>query len=113
MRRLARPGTRVSAAALLAAALVPALACAEEQDPSGPESGWTKTRERITTGFAVGFDAVVLRPLSAVHLLVGGVLFVPAAALSYFSEPDSLNQARQVFIDVPAENLFQRRLGDL
>lgn len=100
-------------AALLVAALLLSSPVHGEETAAEPASDAPGIVDHLVSGLEVGFDLAILRPLSALHLAVGGGLFVPAATLSFFAEPDALSQTREVFIDTPWENLARRRLGDL
>lgn len=60
---------------LIAASLLAAPALALMEPEAEPESTWSA----IADGAAVGFDAVVLRPLHFSRMLVGAVAFIPAA----------------------------------
>ncbi len=69
--------------------------------------------EQITGGVAVVVDLLVVRPLGVVATCVGLGLFVPAALLSLAGYPDSVEEAWELFVLVPAENVYERPLGDL
>ncbi len=61
---------------------------------------------------SIGFDAVILRPVGFVALVVGAGLFVPAALITAPNGWHSITEAREILVDNPAEHLFQRPLGD-
>jgi hypothetical protein len=57
------------------------------------------------------FDAIVLRPLGAVTLLMGAGLFVPAVLLGAPGGSESIDNGYDVFIRTPWENLVDAPLG--
>jgi hypothetical protein len=57
------------------------------------------------------FDAIVLRPLGAVTLLMGAGLFIPAALLGAPGGSESIDNGYDVFILTPWENLVDAPLG--
>lgn len=60
---------------------------------------------------AVGaFDLLVLRPASVVALAVGAAFFVVSAPL--VAPEGNFSETRYLFLEVPFEYAFQRRLGD-
>lgn len=111
MRLRARSLPCLVVALALAASLVPVQTRAQDPvEPTAPETG-AFTRAKIDAEFGKAFDLVVLRPLGLAGLSVGAVLFVPAAALSA-ADPDSFEDAKELFLLHPAENVFSRRLGE-
>jgi len=58
------------------------------------------------------FDVVVLRPLGLCQAAVGAALFVPAAVVTAPGGKDAVEEAWEMFVVVPAKNVFQRPLGD-
>lgn len=60
----------------------------------------------------VGFDAVIVRPLTMTTIVIGGVLLVPAVALSAAEGRDSWDSAIELFVTIPYEDAIQRELGD-
>ena len=58
------------------------------------------------------FDCAVLRPFGLATTIVGGALFVPAAALASPSGADNIQTAWEHFVLTPVENTFQRPLGE-
>ncbi len=62
--------------------------------------------------FAVGFDVVLLRPCGLVATLIGFGFFVPAAVVTAPGGLDSIEEAWEIFVSVPAEWTFERPLGD-
>ena len=95
-RRISRVG---AAAAVCAGLLLPAPAHAD------PESG-------APNPAAVVFDLVLLRPLGLVTTVVGAALFVPAAVVTSPGGFDSIEEAWELFVLVPAKCVFRRPLGD-
>jgi hypothetical protein len=58
------------------------------------------------------FDCVILRPFGLATTIIGGVFFVPAAALASPSGADNIQTAWEHFVLTPVENTFQRPLGE-
>ena len=58
------------------------------------------------------YDAVLLRPLAAFGLVVGGVMFVPAIMLGVMNGPDGMKETWNVFVEHPYEQTFDRPLGE-
>ena len=84
-----------------------------EDSPREPSEGGVLTNEQITGGVAVVVDLLVVRPLGVVATCVGLGLFVPAALLSLADYPDAVEEAWELFVTIPAKNVYERRLGDL
>ena len=61
---------------------------------------------------AVVFDAVLLRPLGLVRTVIGAAFFVPAAVVTSPGGLDSIEEALELFVLVPAKDVFERPLGD-
>jgi hypothetical protein len=58
------------------------------------------------------FDCVILRPFGLATTILGGVFFVPAAALASPSGADNIQTAWEYFVLTPVEETFQRPLGE-
>jgi len=58
------------------------------------------------------FDAAVLRPLGAAAVLAGAVLLVPAALVTAPGGMESVDNAYDVFLRMPLENLIDTPLGE-
>ena len=85
---------------------------AEDAPREASERGVFKT-DQISSGVAVVVALLVVRPLGAVATVVGLGLFVPAALLSLSDYPDGLQEAWELFVTIPAKNVYERPLGDL
>ena len=103
MRKRARHSLRAAAVTLIAGLLLPGGAYAAEEQPVEPEP---------VNAAAAAFDVVIVRPLGLVALTVGTVLFAPVALLTAPGGKDSLREGLEVFVTGPAENVFQRPLGE-
>ena len=57
------------------------------------------------------FDAMVLRPLGAMGVVLGAVILVPAALVSAPGGMESLDNAYDVFLRMPLDNLVNAPLG--
>lgn len=97
-----RAAGTVAIVALIAALAAPQTAQAQSSPSSSSAPG----------AMAVGFDAVVLRPLGFVAMVVGAILFVPTALITATNGRDGINDARAVFITPLVEEVFERPLGD-
>jgi hypothetical protein len=108
------PVDRIAVAALIAGLLLPALGRAEEAPPEEltpiEESHWYDGTMRALD---VAVDVFPIRPLSAVTLGVGAVLFVPAAVMTAPNGWESITDAWERFVIEPGEYLWARPLGDL
>ena len=101
LRGATRGGSRrLAGAVLIAALLAPSLASADEQ-------GWGPMRV-----FNVTFDVLIARPAAVGTLLVGAILFPPAAVLSSPNGRDTIEEAYERFITGPGENVWGRPLGE-
>jgi hypothetical protein len=58
------------------------------------------------------FDVVVLRPLGAIGLLVGSILFVPTVLLTAPSGRDGIDEATEIFITPQWDAVATRPLGE-
>ncbi len=59
-------------------------------------------------------DAVFIRPLTAVKVLFGVAAFMITAPVAYlFGAWDTIDEAREIILQEPAADLFERPLGDL
>ena len=67
---------------------------------------------RFMRPVAAGFDLVILRPLGLVAAAAGVALFVPVAVVSAPNGRDGIQEAWELLVTIPAENVFQRPLGD-
>lgn len=83
-----------------------ALCCLPRLDARAIESS------DIVKPLEIGVDAVIFRPLGLVTLAVGAVLFVPAIALSTPNLRATYEEAMEIFLRIPYENVFERPLGD-
>ena len=98
MRTIPAWGWRRVAALVLVFVLCAAPAAAQEAgEGGGPSTG------------AIVFDIMVLRPLGALQTLVGLALFAVAGPLSMPS--GSADEAWDVFVSIPYDEAFTRRLG--
>ena len=103
MQRQLKSGLRSIAATLVAGILLPTAGYAETD--ASTASGW-----RHYT--AAAFDAVVIRPMGAVALVVGGAYVIPVVLLTWPSGQGTIDVAVDRFVARPAKNLLERPLGD-
>jgi hypothetical protein len=61
----------------------------------------------------IGFDVMIVRPLSITTVIIGAALFVPAFILSAPNfGSNSYDDMVETFITIPYESTFNRPLGD-
>lgn len=70
------------------------------------------TADAVQSVIEVGVDLVLVRPLSVLQLMAGAALYGPAVAISFMDGQSSLDEAREIFISIPYEYVFERGLGD-
>ncbi len=61
---------------------------------------------------AKGVDALIVRPLASARVIIGAIMFLPAALLSSPSGKEGFDAAYDTLIQEPSEYAFQRELGD-
>jgi len=100
---------RIAVAVLTAVLLLPAIGRAEEAPDDAPpvDSRWGPIRI-----LDVSMDVKWVRPLSAITLAVGCVLFVPAALLTAPNGWESITDAYGRFVNEPGEYLITRPIGE-
>lgn len=113
MRGRTGSSSTIAVAILSAVLALPVPMFAEEpaEAPAPPRGIFTG--EEVLSGLAVVVDLIVVRPLGLTALGTGLALFVPAAALSASGGKATFLEAFEFFVEVPAKNVFTRRLGDL
>lgn len=80
---------------------------ADDSDDTVEESG------SAYSGFDKGFDAVVIRPLGAAALVTGAVFLVPAVLLSAPGGQEGIDDAYDVLVKTPWQEVADRPLGDI
>ena len=113
---MGRPLRQSALAPLLTATLALLLATAPavraQDETSDAELTDSFFGPELEDQFARGFDAVILRPLGFVSLVVGAAAFVPAAIMSSPGGRPSVETAFDVFVRTPKDSVFERSLGD-
>jgi hypothetical protein len=61
---------------------------------------------------AKGVDALIVRPLASARVVIGALMFLPAALLSSPSGREGFDAAYDTLIEEPVEYAFRRELGD-
>ncbi len=61
----------------------------------------------------IGFDALIIRPLRLMNLLIGGAALGPSLLLSLPNGSSTRNEAIATYWTIPYEQLVERELGDL
>jgi hypothetical protein len=104
MEPRSRAWVRFIVIAVSVALLLPAVAtAAPATDSSSPQ--WQQNLE-------TGFDAAVLRPLGMIALVVGGAFVVPIALVTWPTGTSIIERAVDRFVTTPAQDLFDRPLGE-
>jgi hypothetical protein len=103
MRKRRNSGRALLVACLIAILTLPAVAQAQRRGIS---------KQELQRGFEAGFDLVILRPLGLVAVAVGVGAFIPAVLIGAPQGRDGFNAARELFIELPVNQTFQRPLGD-
>ena len=65
--------------------------------------------EEIT---AKGVDALIVRPLASMRVIIGGALYIPAIILASPSGKEGRDGAYDTLLAEPMEYAFDRKLGD-
>lgn len=110
---------RAVVAVAVLAVLLPAALHAQEADSTAPAPERRASlfegnvlAGQIGSGFAKGFDAVLLRPMGALKTGVGLALFSAAALMSCGEGWDVMEEGWELLVAEPAKSTFQRPLGD-
>ena len=106
MQKRSSRWVRVPVLVLLAVLMLQGSAIAREDSESEP------TESRSARVAAVGFDAVFLRPLAVVTLVVGAAMLPVAALLASPGGMEPIREATELFVTEPYEEAFKRPLGD-
>ena len=67
---------------------------------------------KVGDGLAVGFDAVIVRPLYVAATAIGAVLFVPVFLISAAGGSEARDEAFELFIGIPSKGIYERPLGE-
>ena len=104
-----RASLRSIAATLAVGILLPGAGYAQDaEDAEATEStssGWQHHT-------LAAFDAVVVRPLGFVAVLVGAAFVVPIVLVTWPTGPETMDRATERFVRVQARSVFERPLGD-
>jgi hypothetical protein len=57
-------------------------------------------------------DAIIIRPLATMRVIVGAAMLVPASLLSVWGGSEGLNSGYDLLVAEPIEYAFDRKLGD-
>ena len=72
---------------------------------------WSGSRAEDVTAKSV--DALIVRPIATARVVLGALLFVPAAIISSPMGKEGFDGAYDTLIDIPFEYAFKRDIGDL
>ena len=75
-------------------------------------TGGMPSQEEMLTGLAKAHDALIIRPLATVRVIIGAVFMIPASVFSAPSGMEGLQASYDTLIDAPVEYAFRRPLGD-
>ena len=97
---------RSIAATLAVGLLVPGAGYAEAAEATeSTSSGWQHHTLAV-------LDAVVVRPLGVVAIVVGAAFVVPVAVVTWPTGRETIDRAIERFVKVQARSVFERPLGD-
>ena len=106
-------GTVVVLAALITGLLLPVQGQAVGPDDSDSQKiDYAAMGQRVGHGFAIGFDAVIIRPLAVCATVIGAALFVPVFVISAAGGAEARDEAFELFIQLPAKSVYERPLGE-
>ena len=81
-----------------------------------PGTGYAEDTESTSSGWQhyslATFDAVLVRPLGAVAMVVGAVFVVPVAVVTWPTGRATIDRAVERFVMVQARSVFERPLGE-
>jgi hypothetical protein len=72
---------------------------------------WESTKETTAEVTAKALDALIVRPLATIRVIVGAALMVPSTILSAPSGREGIETAYDVLLVAPMEYAFKRELG--
>lgn len=102
----ARAGARrLAVIALVLTLLAPCTGFAQEK-----ESHWYDGLKRGTDYAA---DILLIRPAALATLLGGALLFVPAAVMTSPGGRGTIEEAWELFVLLPGQNLWEKPLGEI
>lgn len=81
--------------------------------PGWADEGEGQGESRAARWGAVAVDLVILRPISLGQTVAGSAFFVVAGPVAYANGRDSFEVAYETFVETPADDTFQRKLGSL
>jgi hypothetical protein len=101
-----RASLRSIAATLAVGLLLPGAGYAEDAEATESASpGWQHHTLAV-------FDAVVIRPLGVVAIVVGAAFVVPVAVVTWPTGRETIDRAIERFVMDPARSVFERPLGE-
>ena len=74
-----------------------------------PTSAWSFDASETANQ---GFDAVILRPLGFMTMIIGGVAMGPAVLFGAANGRTGVDEAYDIFLAGPIETTFERPLGE-
>jgi hypothetical protein len=79
--------------------------------PAEP-GGYAEMGRKVGNGLAIGFDALIVRPLAVCATITGAILFVPVFIISAAGGAEARDEALELFVTLPAKSVYERPLGD-
>lgn len=119
MRMRSKIATYATAVLLLTMAAVPGAAVGEDDATSNKtaeDADPTKNSDAKKHRFSASekaFDAVLIRPFDFCGFLVSSAAFVPAALMTSPTGRESIENAYDLLVREPKENVFDRPLGEI
>ena len=77
------------------------------------EITWEDWRAQVVEMTAKAVDVVLVRPLAAARVVVGALMFIPAALFSLPMGQEGFGEAYDTLIDEPVEYAFRRKIGEM
>ena len=77
-----------------------------------PSAAFEWEGSEAETATAKSVDALIVRPLASMRVIIGSLLFLPAALLASPSGREGIDGAYDTLIGEPMEYAFDRELGD-
>lgn len=71
---------------------------------------WDGSRAQEVTAKTI--DLTLIRPVASLRVLVGSILFLPAALFSAPAGREGFEGAKDIFITAPVEYAFERDIGE-
>jgi hypothetical protein len=104
-----RAGLRSIAATLAVVLLLPGAGYAQDAECAKATESTSSDWQHHTLA---AFDAVVIRPLGVVAIVVGAAFVVPVAVVTWPSGRETIDRAIERFVMVPVRSVIECPLGE-